>query len=73
MTDESDHTRLVLIEQQVRDLRLDVQDMTQATHDLIEAWKSAKVLLMLIVFLAKVMTACGVIWLSVKGFRELLR
>lgn len=73
MTDESDHTRLVLIEQSVAELGRQVEMQTQATHDLIEAWKSAKALLAVIVFLSKVATACGVLWLTVKGFRELLR
>ena len=67
MTDESDHTRLVLIEGQVREIKNAMETQTQATQDLVEAWRSAKTLLAFVQLAAKVGAACAAIWLMGKG------
>jgi hypothetical protein len=70
---EADHTRLVLIERQLADVQRTQQLQVQQTADLLEAWKSAKVLLTFIVFLAKVATAGAVLYATTKGLLSLAK
>ena len=71
MTDESDHVRLVLIEGQIKEIKEAMEVQTRVTQDLVDAWRSAKTLLAFIQLLAKIATACGVLWLTFKGFMSL--
>lgn len=71
MTDESDHTRLVLIEQQVGELRRTLDEQTQLTRDLVEAWRSAKGLLAFVQLAAKVSAAIAGLVLVIKGIGNL--
>jgi hypothetical protein len=67
--EESDHVRLVLIELQMAEIRREMQAQTQATQDLIEAWRSAKGSLIFLQTLAKIIGALGVIYLGFKGIK----
>lgn len=73
-TDESDHTRLVLLENQVKDLKSLVEMQVNATQDLVDAWESAKGFLAFLQLMGRVVTALAKIsavvaaaWLAVRG------
>jgi hypothetical protein len=67
MTDETDHTRLVLIEQNVEALTRAMEMQTTATRDLVDAWQSAKGFLTFVQLAAKIAAAIGGLVLVVKG------
>ena len=73
MTDfnESDHTRLVLLEKQIAELRRDVKTQTTATRDLLDAWNSAKWLVGLVRLIGSVAVALGACYALFKGIYTL--
>lgn len=67
---ESDRVRLSLLEQDVKALRRDVQAQTRATHDLIDAWNSARGFIALVHIAVKVVIGLGVLWAAAKGIKS---
>lgn len=64
---ESDHTRLVLLERQIKEMREDVQAQTAATRDLLEAWNSAKWLIGVVRLFGSIAVALGACYALFKG------
>lgn len=64
---ESDHTRLVLLERQIKEMREDVQAQTAATRDLLEAWNSAKWLIGVVRLFGSIAVALGAYYALFKG------
>lgn len=73
MSEESDHTRLVLIDQRLTELSRQVEAQTQTTADLVDAWRSAKTFLSFVQLLAKFAAAIGGLWLMAKGFMGMVK
>lgn len=64
---ESDHTRLALLERQIKEMREDVQAQTIATRDLLEAWNSAKWLISVVRLLGSISVALAACYALFKG------
>lgn len=67
MTDESDHVRLILIERRLEEVIDQMEAQTQATQDLVEAWRSARTMIAFVQVLAKVAAAIAALWLMARG------
>ena len=67
MTDESDHTRLVLLEQDVKELSRQLERNTATIQDMVDAWQSAKGFIAFMFLMSKISIALGVVWLSIKS------
>jgi hypothetical protein len=71
--DDQDHVRLALIEGKLREQGVDIKELTDSVRELVEAWDSAKHVVLFVMFLAKLVAAVGTAWLIVKGVLGLVR
>ena len=67
MRSESDHTRLVLLEQDMKELSRQLAMNTSATLDLVEAWQSAKAMIAFVFLMSKIAVAVGICYAAIKG------
>ena len=71
MADESDHVRLVLIENRLNEMNEKLDDQAQATRELVDTWRSAKTLIAFVQLAAKVGAALAALWLMGKGLLQI--
>lgn len=64
MGTEGDDISLAIVRVEVRQLSKDVEDLTAATKELVEAWKAAGKLVALVKWVAGLVTALSALWVA---------
>ena len=52
----------------VRQLRVDIEESTAATKELVEAWKAAQSLVTFVKWGSTLVTAVGILWVAIRYF-----